>query len=129
MSVFMLHFLLENRSMVSVTMKMFQNKNLSQKTNDTKAKSLFDFIMSNCGVETSEALLYGYLLGLQPKAVSLVSPGIKTFISSLLVLFFHICIDYLSQPRHKSPLVSLWLIFVSAALNLDNLTMQWGNLQ
>ena len=91
--------------MVSVTMKMFQNKMISQKTNDTKARSLFDYIISSNGVETIEALLFGYLLGLQPKTASVVSPGnnpidIITMIRDgrlsflMLCLYVYICIGW-----------------------------------
>ena len=45
------------------------------KTNDFKAKSLIDFMTSSGGYENQDILLFGRILGLQPKLTSNISAG------------------------------------------------------
>jgi hypothetical protein len=82
-----------NDSMLSILMKQSNKKKFSQKTNDYKTKGLIDFLLSNYSAEMPELILFGHLVGLQPKFTNRIYPGWSQIISSVLVpLCFDSCL-------------------------------------
>lgn len=68
--------------MLTTTFRMFSRKRFSQRTNDMRARAILDFLAGSTGSETADFLLFGRLLGLQPRHTSAPRPGI-TFVPSL----------------------------------------------
>jgi hypothetical protein len=62
--------------MVAIMMRLTNRKKFSQRTNDFKAKSLIDFMSSpSSGTESQDLLLFGRLVGVQPRLTNNISVG------------------------------------------------------
>lgn len=61
--------------MLTLTFKLFNRKRFSQRTNDMRTRAILDFIAANTGSETADFLLYGRLIGLQPRQTAQPRPG------------------------------------------------------
>eukprot|EP01038_Epipyxis_sp_PR26KG_P006647 gene6647-9123_t len=75
-----------NESMVTTMLRISNRKKFSQRTNDFKAKSLIDFMSGPSGSESLEALLFGILIGLQPKLANTISPAWANISTTILVV-------------------------------------------
>jgi hypothetical protein len=62
-------------SMLTTTFRLFNRKRFSQRTNDMRARAILDFIAGITGSETADFLLYGRLIGLQPRQTAQPRPG------------------------------------------------------
>jgi hypothetical protein len=61
--------------MLTTTFRLFNRKRFSQRTNDMRARAILDFIAGVTGSETADFLLYGRLIGLQPRQTAQPRPG------------------------------------------------------
>lgn len=55
--------------------KNFSRKRFSQRTNDMRARGVLDFLAGITGSETADFLLFGRLIGLQPRQTAQPRPG------------------------------------------------------
>lgn len=56
-------------------MRVLNRKRFSQRTNDLRAKAVLDFMAAPYGSDTMELLLFGRLIGLQPRQTANIHPG------------------------------------------------------
>lgn len=62
-------------SMLVNVFKNFSRKRFSQRTNDMRARGVLDFLAGITGSETADFLLFGRLIGLQPRQTAQPRPG------------------------------------------------------
>lgn len=62
-------------SMITTMMRLFNRKRFSQRTNDMRIKAVLDYLAAVTGSETPELLLFGRLIGLQPRQTATISPA------------------------------------------------------
>lgn len=58
--------------------KNFNRKRFSQRTNDMRARAVLDFLAATTGSDSADFLLFGRLIGLQPKQTAQPRPGEST---------------------------------------------------
>ena len=61
--------------MLTTTFRLFNRKRFSQRTNDMRTRAILDYIAATTGSETADFLLFGRLIGLQPKQSAQPRPG------------------------------------------------------
>jgi hypothetical protein len=62
-------------SALTAMFRLFNRKRFSQKTNDLRGRAVLDFMAAPSGSETSDLLLFGKVIGLQPRQNSSPRPA------------------------------------------------------
>ena len=75
--------------MITLVFRQFNRKKFSQRTNDMRTRAVLDYLAASTGSETPDFLLFGRLIGLQPRQTNQPRPGTAAVVYCLYYLLLH----------------------------------------
>ena len=76
--------------MITLVFRQFNRKKFSQRTNDMRTRAVLDYLAASTGSETPNFLLFGRLIGLQPRQTNQPRPGTAAVVYCLYYVLHYI---------------------------------------
>lgn len=79
--------------MITLVFRQFNRKKFSQRTNDMRTRAVLDYLAASTGSETPDFLLFGRLIGLQPRQTNQPRPG--TAAAAVVYYLYYVLLHYI----------------------------------